>query len=222
MTVLTEAKHLGDVVIQELERYASREQVTVLAGSGEARALVVGEVIGKITHGAATAAPNEANTGDGVMGAVTLGALAEIGDYVLTCTAAAADGGVFQVVAPSGYVLPPLTVAVAYAGDHLNMTLADGDADFIVGDQFTISIAPGSGKMVALTPAAVDGSQNAAGLMAAAVTAPDGSDAPSVAVVRDAVVKLGGLTWPDAITDDQKTAALAQLKALGIVAGQEV
>lgn len=221
MTVLTEAKHLGDVVIQELERYASREQVTVLAGDGEARALVVGEVIGKITHGEVTE-DHAGNTGDGVMGAITLGALAEIGDYVLTCTAAVEDGGVFQVVAPNGYVLPPLTVAVAYAGDHLNLTLAVGDTDFIVGDRFTISIAPGSGKVVALTPAAVDGSQNAAGLMAAAVTAPDGVDAPGVAEVRDAVIKLGGLTWPEAITDDQKTAALAQLKALGIVAGQEV
>lgn len=221
MTVLTEAKRIGDVVIQEKDRYASREQVTVLAGSGAVRALVVGEVVGKITHGAATE-DHTGNTGDGVMGAITLGALAEIGDYVLTCITAAANGGVFQVVAPNGYVMPPLTVAVAYAGDHLNLTLADGAEDFIVGDKFTISIAPGSGKVVALTPAAVNGSQNAAGLMAVPATAPDGSDAPGVALVRDAVVKLGGLTWPDAITDDQKTAALAQLKMLGIVAGQEV
>jgi len=319
MTVLTESKHINDVVIQELPREGSREQVTVLAGDGAARALVVGEVIGKITHGAATAEADEGNTGDGVMGAITLGALAElgdylleciaagaptpgaatedhtgntgdgvmgvitvgaqaqIGDYVLTCIEAVADGGVFEVVAPngyrlpdltvgvayatdhlsmtladgdtdfiagdaftitvasvdadagkfqvtspSGYTLPPLTVGVAYAGNHLNMTLADGDTDFAVGDKFTVSVAAGSGKVKALDPDAVDGSQNACGLMAAAVTAPDGTDAQGVAEVRDAVVRLGSLTWPTGITTAQKTAALAQLKALGIIARVEV
>ncbi|MCB2190345.1 MAG: head decoration protein [Deltaproteobacteria bacterium] len=222
MTVLTESKHIGDVVIQEADRYRSRDQVIVLAGDGAERALAIGEVIGKITHGTPTVEADEGNTGDGVMGAVTLGALAELGDYVLTCIEAVEDGGVFQLTSPLGYTMPPLTVGVAYAGDHLNMTLAVGDTDFVAGDKITISVPAGFGKVVALAPAAVDGSQNAAGLMAAAVTAPDGSDAPGVAIRREAAVKLGGLTWPDAITDDQKTAALAQLAALSIIARQEV
>ena len=155
------------------------------------------------------------------MGAITLGALAEVGDYVLTCTAAASNAGTFQVVSPSGNVLPPLTVGVAYAGDHLNMTLADGENDFIVGDTFTITVAAGSGKVVALDLTAKDGSQNAAGVMTAAVTAPDGTDAYGVALVRDAVIMASALVWPDGATEAQKTAALAQLAALGIITREE-
>lgn len=213
---------LGDVLLHEAQDYRSREVVTVLAGDGAERALAIGEVIGKITHGAAAAEAKEGNTGDGVMGAVTLGALVELGDYVLTCIEAVEDGGVFQVVAPNGYSLPNLTVAVAYAGDHLNMTLAVGDTDFVAGDEFTISVAPGSGKVVALTPAAVDGSQNAAGFMGENATAPDGSDVQSIAITGAAVAKYGGLVWPADITGDQKTAALAQLKALGVFTRMEV
>ncbi|RJX35660.1 MAG: head decoration protein [Desulfarculus sp.] len=319
MTALNEALNIGALLLQEAELRRSREAVTLLAGSGAARELVCGQVLGKITHGAAAAEADAGNTGDGAMGAITLGALAEIGDYklkclvagsptpgvatedhagntgdgamgaitvgdqaqvgdyVLTCIEAAANAGVFQVVAPngyrlpdltvgvayagdhlsmtladgdndfivgdkftitvapvdanvglfqvvspSGYVLPPLTVGVAYAGDHLNMTLADGDTDFAVGDLITITVAAGSGKWAPLTPAAVDGSQNAAGVLLFPVTVPDGADKLGVALVADAVVRLGALTWPDGITAGQKAAALAQLKALGIAAREEV
>ena len=135
--------------------------------------------------------------------------------FTITVAAVDGDSGIFQVVSPSGYMLPPLTVGAAYTGDHLNMTLADGATDFIVGDAFTITVAAGSGKMVALDLTAVDGSQNAAGIMAAAVTAPDGTDNYGVALVRDAVVMASALVWPDGATDDQKTAALAQLSAAG-------
>lgn len=218
----TMSNQLGDVLLHEAPDYRSRELLTVLAGDGADRVLGVGEVIGKITHGAVTE-DHAGNTGDGAMGAITLGPLAQVGDYLLTCVTAAADGGVFHVVSPAGYRLADLTVGVAYAGDHLNMTLADGDADFVVGDKFTISIAPGSGKVKALDPDAKDGSQNAAGFMGQAVTAPNGEDAPNkIGFTSDAIVKLGGLVWPDGITSDQKTAALAQLKALGIYSRGEV
>ena len=231
---------------------------------------------GSPTPGAASE-DHAGNTGNGVMGAITVGSKAEIGDYLLTCVEAVADGGVFQVESPSGYslpdltvavaydtdhldmtladgatdfivgdvftitvaavdadsgqfqvvdpsgrVLPPLTVAVAYAGDHLNMTLADGATDFIVGDAFTLSVAKGSEKSVALDLDAKDGSQNGAGVMLFAATAPDGTDAESLAAVRDAIVRTGALIWPTGITADQKTAAQAQLEAVGIFARQEV
>ena len=320
MTDFNESNYLGDLVKQEAPGRYSRDKVTILAGSGAARELSLGEVIGKITKGAATAANDEGNTGDGEMGTITLGSLAEVGDYALTCTAGGsptagaatgaavsgntgggtitasptvgegakvgvyrltciepgagagkfivedpdgvnvgvatvgveftgggltftiadgdpdfasgdaftitvapvdADSGVFQVVSPSGSLLPPLTVGVAYAGDHLNMTLADGDTDFAVGDKITITVAAGSGKVKALSLTAVDGSQAAAGVMAEAVTAPDGEDAFGVAIVRDAIIMASALVWPDGATEGQKTAALAQLAALGLICREE-
>ncbi len=127
--------------------------------------IVRGTLMGKITLGAATPAADGGNTGDGVLGAITLGALAQVGVYTLTCIIAVANAGTFEVQAPDGTTLPQLTVAVAYAGQHINGTLADGATDFIVGDKFTATVAAGSAKLNKSLAAAVDGSQNPVGIM---------------------------------------------------------
>lgn len=320
MAEVTEGLYFSDVFKTELEQYMSREPVTVLAGSGTARTLVLGEVFGKITKGAAVVAADEGNTGNGAAGAVTLGTKAKVGAYSLECisiadpTAGAAvgaavagntgngtitaaptvgagakvgvyravciepatdlgkftvenpdgvtvgvatvgtefvgggltftiadgdtdfvsgdsftitvasvpgNGGVFAVFDPDGYRLADLSVGVAYAGDHINFTLADGTTDFAVGDALTVTVAAGSGKVVALDLTAVNGAQDAAGIMAAGVTAAVGTDAPGVGVVRDASFAPSKLTWPAGITNGQKTAALAQLAALSLIAREE-
>ena len=213
---------LGRVLKYEAPNFFSRDSVTVLAGSGAARSLSLGQVIGLITKGAATAEADGGNTGNGTVGTITLGAKAKVGDYVLTCIETAANGGVFQVTDPDGNLLPNLTVAVDYSGLHLNFTLADGATDFALGDLFTISVAVGSEKAVALDPDAVDGSQNAAGVLGLAVSAPDGADAAGWAIKREAVVNPEQLVWPSGITEAQKTAALAELSALGIIQRSEV
>jgi hypothetical protein len=194
----------------------------VLAGSGADRVLGIGSVLGRITKGAATAAAVAGNTGNGAAGAVTLGAKAKTGAYTLTCASAAANAGVFKVEDPEGYRLADdLTVAVAYAGDHINLTIADGAADFVVGDAFTVTVAAGSGKVKAIDFAALDGSQAAAGVLTAKVIAPVGVDALGVAVVRDAIIAASKLAWPAGANSDQKTAACAQLKALGLITREE-
>jgi hypothetical protein len=80
------------------------------------------------------------NVGNGVLGTITAGSKIETGTYVLICTAAATDAGTFSVRSPSGELLPDLTVASAYSGDHINGTLADGATDFAVGDRFDIYV----------------------------------------------------------------------------------
>ena len=220
-----EGPRFSDVVkgeAQNPERY-SREAVTVLGGSGAARELKLGAVVGKIeTDTTTTVAADGGNTGDGTITGITLGSKAQLGDYVLTCVEAAANGGVFEVLAPDGDRLSDGVVDSAEVGDHLNCTINDGAADFVVGDKFTITVAGGSGKIVAINFAALDGSQNAYGLMIANVTAPDGVDMPGVAIVRQATIAPSKLVWPDAATTEQKAAALAQLAAKGIIAREEV
>lgn len=49
MSVKTEAMRLGDLLKYELERNYNREVVTILAGAGADRALILGQVLGKIT-----------------------------------------------------------------------------------------------------------------------------------------------------------------------------
>ena len=74
-----------------------------------------------------------------------------------------------------------------------------------------------SGKYKALDPAAVDGSEAAAGLLYAAVDA-SAADAEGVAIVRLAEVNAAELVWPDGITAGEKATALGQLAALDLIA----
>jgi Bacteriophage lambda head decoration protein D len=74
-----------------------------------------------------------------------------------------------------------------------------------------------SGKYKALDPAAVDGSEAAAGVLYDAVDA-SAADAEGVAIVRLAEVNVAELVWPDGITAPQQTTALGELAALTIIA----
>ena len=216
MPVISENNNLGDVLKFEAPNLYSREAITILAGDGSDRTLIVGEVIGKRTKSTVTVTADGGNTGDGTTGTVTLGTSAETGTYTLTCITAAANAGTFQVQTPKGYLLPNLEVGQTYAGDHLNLTLSDGATDFVVGDTFSFGIS-GDDKVVALDLVGVDGSQEAAGISADTVTAPDGTDTNSVAIVRQAMVSDAALVWPAGITAQQKSDATAQLEAVGII-----
>ena len=215
MAVFSEGNYLSDVLKFEHGSNFSRENVTVLAGSGSDRTLAVGTVIGQRTVTAGTSAADASNVGDGTMGAITLGVDAEMGVYVLTCTAESADAGTFQVQKPSGGLLAALTVASAYTSTHISMTIADGAADFDIGDKFYITV--GDEKITALDLSKTDGTQIAMGIIAEDVTALDGVDKVSVAVVRDAVLEASKITWPSSITASQELAATTQLKNRGIV-----
>lgn len=140
------------------------EKITIISGAGS---LVRGTLLGKVTVGAATsAAKSGGNTGNGTMGAVTVGAGALPGIYTLRIVTAATDAGEFQVKDPNGFVVGIGDVAVAFSGGGLSFTLADGATDFIVGDGFDITVAAGSGKYKKSLAAATDGSQTPVAILA--------------------------------------------------------
>ncbi len=219
MAVQTEGTYLGDWLKWEQENRYSRDRVTVLAGSGAERVLTSGMVLGRITKGAATAAAVAGNTGDGTIGAVTVGAAAKPGLYRLVCIEPAVNGGKFTVEDPDGILIGVATVGVEFT-TQLTFTIADGATDFAAGDSFTITVAAGSGKVKQIDFAATDGSDAACGILALDATAPDGADGAGVAIVRNAIVSAAGLRWPDGATAEQKSAAIAQLEALGILVRQ--
>lgn len=110
-------------------------------------------------------------------------------------------GDLLKYEAPNLYSRDQLTVA---AGQNL-----------VLGA--VVGIDTLTEKVKALDPAATDGTEVAAGILTAAVDAtlidrPDG-----VAITRHAVVADHALTWPVGITAPQKAAAIAQLKALGVL-----
>ena len=77
-----------------------------------------------------------------------------------------------------------------------------------------VPVDPANGTGEGETP---DGSHIAVAVLYAAVDATAG-DKPAVITARDAEVEAAALIWPAAITPTQKTAALGQLAAVGIVA----
>lgn len=204
----------GDWLRHELDPRLNREEVTILAGTGN---LATGAVLGKVTTGAATsAAKSGGNTGNGALGAVTVGAAAQLGIYRLRVIQAAANAGLFQVLDPAGDVVGLGTVGAAFSAGGLSFTLADGAADFVVGDGFDITVADGSGKWVFADPALTNGAQTAAGILLNAVDASGVADVKGVIVTGNAEIVAATLTWGAAINDSTKrNNALAQLATRG-------
>lgn len=96
-----------------------------------------------------------------------------------------------------------------------NITVLSGET--LVAGQ-VVGIVTASGKVRAWAPANTDGSQNAAGVMVADVTATAG-DRPGVMIARHAeVVGRDHLIYAGTPTNPQKDTAVASLRALGILA----
>lgn len=139
-----------------------------------------GAAIGKILYGAVTPAADAGNTGDGTVtaAATVLGEVKPIvGAYVLTCTTAVTNGGVFKLVDPNGATVATGLTMTAGAGAAtvfevagLTFTVTDGATDFAAGDFFTLTLAAGSGQVKKLDKTAVDGSAEIYGILSEAVT----------------------------------------------------
>ncbi|MFN3827791.1 MAG: head decoration protein [Micavibrio sp.] len=216
MTKIEEKGYIGDVVLSERPSNYSRDKVTLASGAGD---LKIGTVLGKRTKSSAVLAAAGGNTGNGAgaLAGTALGAKAEVGVYTLTCTAEAANGGTFQVVAPSGYRLPDLKVGTAYAGDHINLTISDGAEDFDLGDSFTVTVS-GTGKYVPAEYGAVDGTGVGDAILLENADATDADVENVLVLARDALVSDPALTYDASADDDTKIAALkAGLAAKGIV-----
>jgi hypothetical protein len=145
----------------------------------ESQTLTRGAAIGKALFGAVSVVAG-ANTGDGTCtaAATVVGTVQPIvGDYVVKCTAAVTNGGVFQVADPNGGIVAAglsMTVGAGAATvietAGLTFTLTDGTTDFVIGDLFTLTVAAGSGQGYLLDKTAVDGSAVLYGILTNDVT----------------------------------------------------
>lgn len=88
------------------------------------------------------------NTGDGTVTAIVVSPDAIVGDYVLTCTAEAANGGTFLLVDPNSDPVGTLVLAAGDPGQSavftlggLQITITDGDNDFDTDDFLTLTVA---------------------------------------------------------------------------------
>ena len=204
---LNEKPRTGDFLLSEANGTLSRENGILASGQN----LLAGAIVACLL---AAVGAKASGGGNGTISAVTLGSDAEPGVYVLTNIATSSNAGTFSVRAPSGAYLPNLTVGVAYASSHINLTVADGGTDW--GSDAVIHVTVTPGEYTELDPTEDDGSQIAAGVLWDNTNATD-ADAACVVVRRAAEVKADALVWPSGITEGQKSTAIAQLNELGIV-----
>ena len=187
----------------------SFEVVEVDASGG---ALDAGNVLGKVVTAGAVGAADGGNTGDGAMTVDAVDPVldgASVGVYTVTFTEAVTNGGQYVVEDPDGAVVGIANVGDTFA-DQIKFVIADGAADFIVGDFFTVTVAAGSGKYVAYAAAATDGSATVAGILLYSVEAVSGD---VTILKRDATFRTANLTY----TGTEAT-ILAGLEAIGIIA----
>ncbi len=168
------------------------KKVILLAGTAD---LLAGTVLGEIlTGGATVAAKAGGNTGNGVL---TLDAVtpvlagAKVGVYTVRFVAAAANSGTYRVEDPDGNVIGEAAVGATFS-DDVKFAIADGSADFVVGDGFDITVAAGSGKFKVSTAAATDGSQIPSAILV--------EDSPAAITDTEAMAYIGGEFNAEALT----------------------
>lgn len=92
--------------------------------------------------------------------------------------------------------------------------LAGSGTDRVLSMGTVVGKITASGKIVALTPGASDGSQTAWGVVLDDVTAPVGTDATGLAFANGPVLlRAEAIVWPAGISDANKNAAIAALAA---------
>jgi hypothetical protein len=207
MPTLNEGRYAAEFLISEANGARSRDQIVIAAALPAP--LVAGQVLGRRTAAAVTAAAVAGNTGNGAFSAVTPGVGVQPGVYRVVCIEPIANAGVFTVEDPLGVTIGRANVGVAFAG-QINFTIADGATDFVAGDSFNVTVAAGTGQFQALDLAATNGANVPAGILYdnAPVAA---TTQNATAIVRSAEVNGGELTWPVGITAPQRDAAIAVL-----------
>lgn len=170
-------------------------------------------VTAKVGLPTATATAKTTNTGDATSSAVTCNGYApRAGVYTVEFTAATK----FVMEDPDGVVIGHGTEGSAFSAGGLSFTITAGATAFVASDAFAITVAGGSGKYAQWNPAAVDGSQTAAGILFLEKDATS-VEKTSLAIVRQAEVNASELVWLSTLAPGMVAEGLAQLKKLGIV-----
>lgn len=213
MTTLTETRHAFGFLMSEANFHRSSDNIIVVSGQN----LGAGAVIAKtVTAGTVTGAAVAGNIGNGTIGTLSAGGAAKVGAYRVTFVEPAANLGDFIVEDPDGVNVGNGVVGTAFSGPVV-FTITDGSTDMAAGDQFAVTVSQLTGeKWLVLTPAGTNGSQFAAGILGAAVDA-SAADAAGVVISRSAEINGNELVWPGSITAAEKSVAIAQLAALGII-----
>lgn len=190
------------VILNEASGQRSRENAVVTQAGTE---VVSGTLLTRSGDTATTgsAAATAGNTGNPTFGTITIGAAGKVGAYKLTFTAATK----FDVEDPDGVKIGSGTTGVAFSKAGVGFTLTAGGTAAVAGDEWTITVAAGTGKYIPYTASGAAGPADA--VLYNHLPAKTG-DSKAVVFVRDAELNRFELTGLDA-------AAEADLKKVGLI-----
>lgn len=206
--VITEGRRTAEFLVSEANGYQSREEITILSGQN----LAPGTILGQITLGTAAGDHAAGATGDSTFSAIAVDAAANAGVYSGRFTSATKA----TIEDPLGVTLGTLTLGSEFSAGGITVTMTAGGTPHVAGDEFSITVATGSGKYVAHDPTADDGSAVARAVLYAATDA-SGGDKTATGIVRAAEVNGLVLTYFDGATDGDKAVIAEQMAAVGII-----
>ena len=217
MNVLTEGRHAAEFVLSEGEGMISRDNIKIAAE----QTIVPGTVLGMRAVVADVAiAQASAGTGDGVLTIADPAVNSKVKDgvYTVVCTGVAANAGNFRVEDPNGKHIGDAAVGVAF-NKEIKFTIADGAADFVVGDAFSITVEAEASDFEygAHDPVAIDGLEEAKAIALYMSTSGVGVTAEISAITRLSEVNGKLLTWDADITDAQKADGVQALANHNII-----
>lgn len=137
---MAEAPRAGAAISSEGNGTYSRDQVTLAAINDGVTKYLAGTVIGQMNIGSTAVFANASTaTGNGTSSAIVLSSGVKEGVYTFECIVAGATA-LFQAQDPAGNELATLKVGTAYASGGLGLTISAGGTNYVVGDQFTVTV----------------------------------------------------------------------------------
>lgn len=140
------------------------------------------------------------------------------GFTIAVAEAAGGAGAKWEVETPSGLILAdkPVTGS-AFTSPHLNFTISDSGANFVVGDSFTVAVAVGSGKLAPWNEDAVNGTEVPYAILSEDISLDDYQDADvTIAVYIHGEFVEDNLTFSSTASADEIAAATETLAERGI------
>ena len=198
-TPLYNSPQIVDFVISEGDDFLSRDNAVV---TQTGTAIKSGTILTQVDTGTGAFAMDAGATGNPTSGAITVGAAAIPGAYVIEFTAATK----FTVEAPNGVTIGTGTLGAAFSAGGLGFTLTAGGTAAVAGDTAKITVAAGTGKYIPYTAGGAAGVASA--ILYTGLTAATG-DAKVVVFNKDIEVSRDKLTGLDATAE-------AQLRLVGI------
>lgn len=210
---------LGNVVI---EGVADHDQILTLGG---ADIIAEGTILARKAVDDAVTASAITGTGNGTVTAASVVAgpiVPLVGAYVLTCTLAVTNGGVFKLEDPNGALVadnlemtPGAGAAIVFEVGGLTFTITDGSTDFVAGDTATLTVAA-DGNLTLFATDGAGGAQFPKAVLTYEKTVTAGGDFP-VRVLERGKVNFNRLVIDaDGDNSNVTNAVMDQLRDYGI------